>query len=391
MEKLFLSSLFSLLLFVHSVSAYTTYNVISFGANPDGRTDSTQPFRNAWSSACASTSPAIIYVPSGRYLLGHIVFHGGCRNSDVRIIIQGTLVAPYNYREFSNISNWLAFQNVNGVSIYGGTLDGQGSSLWYCKSTGNSCPTGARSLVFRDSRNILINGVTSISSQKFHFVLDNAQNVTMQGVVISAPGNSPNTDGIHVEKSTNVRIVNSGIRTGDDCISVGPGTRNLWIENIACGPGHGISIGSLGWSLNESGVKNVTVKNVTMTGTTNGLRIKSWARPSNGFARGIVFENVRMENVRNPIIIDQNYCSSSATSCPHKASSITVSQVTYRGIRGTSATPTAVKINCSVAKPCTGIRLEDITLTYQNQIAKSFCAHAHGIAAGLIKPSSCLN
>ncbi|KAL7098086.1 hypothetical protein ACP275_10G183800 [Erythranthe tilingii] len=75
--------------------------------------------------------------------------------------------------------------------------------------------------------------------------------------------------------------MNTHIGTGDDCISVGPGSSNLWIENLACGPDHGISIGSLGWDLEEAGVQNVIVKTVTFTGTENDVRVKTWARPSN--------------------------------------------------------------------------------------------------------------
>jgi polygalacturonase len=74
----------------------------------------------------------------------------------------------------------------------------------------------------------------------FHIAFNGCENVKADGVKILAAGNSPNTDGIHVQKSSHVMIVNSKIRTGDDCISIGPGTSNLWIENIACGPGHGI-------------------------------------------------------------------------------------------------------------------------------------------------------
>jgi polygalacturonase len=28
--------------------------------------------------------------------------------------------------------------------------------------------------------------------------------------------------------------------TGDDCISINQGTTHVWIQRIACGPGHGI-------------------------------------------------------------------------------------------------------------------------------------------------------
>jgi polygalacturonase len=68
------------------------------------------------------------------------------------------------------------------------------------------------------------------------------------------------------------------------------------------------SVGSLGKNPNEAGVQNVTVKNTIFTGTENGLRIKSWARLSKGFAKGVVFDGATMINVNNPIIIDQSYC-----------------------------------------------------------------------------------
>ena len=55
-------------------------------------------------------------------------------------------------------------------------------------------------------------------------------------------------------------------------------------------------------------MQNVTVKTVTFTDTQNGVRIKSWGRPSNGFARNILFQHAVMVNVQNPIVIDQNYC-----------------------------------------------------------------------------------
>ena len=68
------------------------------------------------------------------------------------------------------------------------------------------------------------------------------------------------------------------------------------------------SVGSLGKELKEAGVQNVTVKTVTFTGSQNVVRIKSWARASSGFARGILFQHILMVDVQNPILIDQNYC-----------------------------------------------------------------------------------
>ena len=59
-------------------------------------------------------------------------------------------------------------------------------------------------------------------------------------MTILADANSPNTDGIHLAQSDQITIINSLIKTGDDCISIGPNNQNIWIQDISCGPGHGI-------------------------------------------------------------------------------------------------------------------------------------------------------
>lgn len=118
------------------------YNVVSLGAKPDGKTDSTKAFLNAWAAACGSPTAATIYVPPGRFLLRNVVFKGKCKNK-ITIQIDGTLVAPSDYRVIGNAANWLFFQYVSGVTIIGGTLDGQGTGLWACKASGKSCPSGA--------------------------------------------------------------------------------------------------------------------------------------------------------------------------------------------------------------------------------------------------------
>ncbi|CAL5394743.1 unnamed protein product [Camellia sinensis] len=276
-------------------SATPTYNVVSLGARGDGKTDSSKAFLSAWDGACGSAYPATIYVPLGR-------------------------------------------EN--------GTLDAQGTALWACKASGKNCPAGATTLEFSNSNNVVVSGLTSLNSQMFHIVINSCNNVKLQGVKVSAAINSPNTDGIHVAGSSGVTILSSKIATGDDCISVGPGTTNLWIESIACSPGHGISIGSLGKDSQESGMQNVPVKTVTFTGTQNGLRIKTWAKPNSGFVRGVLFQHGTMVIVQNPVIIDQNYCPGN-TNCPNQVSGVKISNVTYQDIHGTLATEVAVNFACS--------------------------------------------
>ncbi|KAJ9187208.1 hypothetical protein P3X46_002693 [Hevea brasiliensis] len=381
------------LLFISLTSSLATgaqYNVLSYGAKPDGKTDSTKAFLAAWKQACASSRPATIKVPAGRFFISKILFQGPCKNNAILISIDGTLVAPSDIWAIGNAGNWLHFENVNGVTVSGGVLDGQGTGLWSCKDSGKNCPSGATSLRFSGSRNIAITGLTSLNSQMFNIDINGCHNAKLQGITVSCSGNSPNTDGIHVQESSDVTILNSRIGTGDDCVSIGRGTTNLWIENIICGPGHGISVGSLGKDLREAGVLNVTVKSARITGTQNGLRIKSWGRPSSGYARNILFQHVVMTNVNNPIVIDQNYCPHNKN-CPGQASGVKISDVTYQDIHGTSATEVAVKFDCSNKYPCTGIRMEDVKLTYKNQPADASCNNADGKASGVVQPSSCLS
>jgi len=54
-------------------------------------------------------------------------------------------------------------------------------------------------------------------------------------------------------------------------------------------------------------VNGIRVQTCTLVGTTNGLRIKSWPDKYPGAATDINFNDITMENVKNPIIIDQEY------------------------------------------------------------------------------------
>lgn len=63
---------------------------------------------------------------------------------------------------------------------------------------------------------------------------------------------------------------------GDDCISIVSGSQYVEAEDITCGPGHGISIGSLGKDNSKAYVSGVTVNGAKISGTRNGVRIKTW-------------------------------------------------------------------------------------------------------------------
>lgn len=130
-------------IFLKSNAASVTYNVLSFGAKSDGKSDATQPFLKAWVAACSSVKSATIYVPGGQYLIKAATFRGPCK-SKITVKIDGTLVAPSDYRAVGNSGYWILFIKVSRISVVGGTLDGNGAGFWACRKTGKNCPVGAR-------------------------------------------------------------------------------------------------------------------------------------------------------------------------------------------------------------------------------------------------------
>lgn len=129
--------------------------------------------------------------------------------------------------------------------------------------------------------------------------------------MVSSPAESINTDGLHISGCTNVSVTNSRIGTGDDCVSLGDGNTQITVRNVNCGPGHGISVGSLGGRLDEKPVDGITIQNCTLNGTSNGVRVKTWAdEPGTIPISNLLFEGIIMINVQTPIVIDQEYCPS---------------------------------------------------------------------------------
>ncbi|WZZ48420.1 hypothetical protein YC2023_048527 [Brassica napus] len=385
--------LFSTIVFLtNSSTAMTTFNVQLYGARGDGKTDSTKPFLTAWTLACGSEAQSMVYIPRGTYLVRNLVFWGPCKNI-ITFKIDGKLVAPKNYWSIGNSGYWILFAKVNRILVYGGTIDAKGAGYWSCRKKGGHCPQGARSISFSWCNNVLLSGLTSLNSQNLHVTVHHSSNVRIQNIRIRAPSRSPNTDGIIVQSSSGVTISGAVIGTGDDCIALNQGSVNIYIERVLCGPGHGISIGSLGDHADEEGVNNVTVTNSVFTKTRNGVRIKSWARPSTGFVRNVEFRNLVMRNVGNPLIIDQNYCPS-GKGCPNqvnnRSSGVKISGVTFANIKGTSTTPIAMKLDCSGSHHCTEITLKNIKLTYMKGATTSYCKNAHGGASGVVVPMNCM-
>ncbi|PON43313.1 Glycoside hydrolase [Parasponia andersonii] len=291
-------------------SQQKVFNVKNFGAVADGKTDNSKAFLGVWNQACQYNGPGVVLIPEGTYLMNPVVFNGPCKGQIV-FSIRGGLTAPTDRGSWGNTDHWINFNSVDNLEINGGgSFDGQGPSAWpfnNCK-TNPQCKQLPISLRLDFVTNSWIHDIKLINSKGFHINVFKCRHTTLERIQITAPANSPNTDGIHVGLTTDLKILSSFISTGDDCVSIGPGAENIEIKGVACGPGHGISIGSLGKYPNEEDVKGLVISNCNLTGTQNGLRIKTWAPSHPSTVFNLTFENINLKDVSNPIIIDQQYC-----------------------------------------------------------------------------------
>ncbi|XP_042446563.1 polygalacturonase-like [Zingiber officinale] len=348
-------------------SGSSIFSVDEFGAKGHGSFDN-RAFEKAWKRACSSNGAAVVLVPKHKtYRLKPIKFQGPCKGR-VTVQIEGTLEAPPDPSDWDRKAiegrYWILFSTTRSLAVRGGgTIDGKGEKWWQnsCKINESlPCVAAPTALFFKSCKNLVVENLNVKDSQQIQVNIMRCRNVRVSNLNVSAPDLSPNTDGIHVTSSRNVLIKDSIIGTGDDCISIVSGCRRITARNIVCGPGHGISIGSLGFNQTRANVSNVLVDGAILKGTTNGVRIKTW-QGGRGYARRIVFQNIEMQNVKNPIIIDQNYCDSEIP-CSQQKNAVAVRNVVYRNIKGTSRSEDAMTLNCSSSVPCQGVLLSNIDL-----------------------------
>ncbi|XP_022932247.1 exopolygalacturonase-like [Cucurbita moschata] len=272
---------------------------------PPGFLDNGNPGKalsSTWREACGHNGGGVVLVLEGRFLVLPLVLEGPCKGS-IDLNIKGELLTPVA-KNFAIGEYWLSIYQVDNFFVEGpGGLNGGGSSTW-------SSNTSKRPITMKlfNVNTATIANITSSNSKLFHFAVHGCRDVTFDHVTVIAPADSPNTDAIHVSNSSGVNIMHSVIGTGDDCISLGPGSKFINMTDVQCGPGHGISIGSLGKYPNEEDVSEVTVRNSTFVGTTNGVRIKTWSSSFSSVVSKIAFINLQMKDVKNPIIMNQKYC-----------------------------------------------------------------------------------
>ena len=171
-------------------------------------------------------------------------------------------------------------------------------------------------LFFNRCAGITVHGITAQNSASWQLHPYFSKNLAFLDLAVNAPKDSPNTDALDPEACDGVDIIGCRFSVGDDCIAIKSGKIELGrkfkqpadhhtIRNCIMQFGHGaVTLGSE----MAGGVRNLTVEKCIFNSTDRGLRIKTRrGRGKDAVIDGVLFENIKMDGVLTPIVINKWY------------------------------------------------------------------------------------
>ena len=208
-------------------------------------------------------------------------------------------------------------EHASNIKIVGeGVIDGNAqNSTWWIDV--KKQPHGRPRLFFANRcDNIALHGITVQNAASWQLHPYFSKNLKFIDLSVFAPKDSPNTDALDPEACDNVDIVGCKFSVGDDCIAIKSGKIDIarklktpasrhTIRNCIMEHGHGaITLGSE----MAGGVIDLTVNRCVFNKTDRGLRIKTRrGRGKYAVIDGVLFENIVMNRVLTPIVINMWY------------------------------------------------------------------------------------
>lgn len=335
-----------------TITSENTFNIKDYGASTTAE-DNTKAIQKALDAV--PTTGGMVVIPAGTWMFGSTdqmtsetevlsiksktVLHL-CAGATLKLVEYGK--APNNKTLFIGCKN----KNQSDIVIEGegetSIIDGQGTRWWKARDNKETFNPGAM-IRFEKGSRFLIRNLKVQNTPGVNITLSNsngASNGTVHDVTIYNPSSetkteqpSHNTDGISIW-GHHMNIYNCNISTGDDNVVCDNDAQYIHVWNCDFGTGHGASIGSF-----TKNIKHVWFDNITMNGTTAGIRMKTGIN-SDGTLRGggeedWKFTNFTMTKVKNPFSIDcfydKNYNSDPAVDKAN-ARALDSTTPTYNGI-----------------------------------------------------------
>ena len=306
-----------------AITAANTFNITSYGASTSSA-DNTKAIQKALDAV--PPTGGMVVIPAGTWLCGALQI----KSKTIFHLAKNCTLLQQPYGTFpNNKTNFIREKkNATDIVIEGedketSIIDGQGEAWWRALDNGTSLNRGAL-IRFNSGSRFLVRNLTCKNAPAQNITLGNksaasnssyALNATVHDVFIYAPASelsktgsvypSHNTDGIPIWDPY-VNIYNCEINNGDDNVVCDSYSQYIHVWNCKFGTGHGASVGSF-----TKNIKHVWFDNITMNGTTAGVRLKTGIE-SNGSLRGggeedFRFTNFTMTKVKNPFSMDCYY------------------------------------------------------------------------------------
>lgn len=303
--------------------AITSANTIDLTGKLSATADNTVAIQAALDQV--PSTGGMVIIPKGTWLFGD----GNATKKNLIIKSKTILhlaagctlkLQPYG-TALNNKTNFITCiknSNTSDIVIEGedetSVIDGQGARWWLARENGETFNPGAM-IRFEKGKRFLIRNLKIQNTPGVNITISNsngANNATIHDVTISEPASeagkgeaSHNTDGIAIW-GPYVNIYNCNISNGDDNVVCDDDAQYIHVWNCYFGTGHGASIGSF-----TKNIKHVWFDQITMNGTTAGVRLKTGIN-SDGTLRGggeedFKFTNFTMTKVANPFSMDCYY------------------------------------------------------------------------------------
>ena len=219
--------------------------------------------------------------------------------------------------EVSMYQSLLFAEYAEDITIVGpGMVDGNAQNSDFWRDFDRFPHKRPRLMFFSHCRNIRVQALCARNSASWQLHPYMSENLDFIDLTIEAPKNSPNTDALDPESCDHVRIVGCTFSVGDDCIAIKSGkievgkkykkpAANHEIRNCLMKFGHGaVTLGSeIG-----AGVRDLKVTQCLFKETDRGLRIKTRrGRGKDCDIERVSFDNIRMEGVKTPFVINMWY------------------------------------------------------------------------------------
>lgn len=228
-----------------------------------------------------------------------------------------TLFNGFEGQEFACYQSLIHASFAQDIAIVGrGTVDGNGQNGDWWQDFDQFPAKRPRVIFLNHTKGVTLHGITVKNGPSWHIHPFYSQQFAMLDCAVQSLKDSPNTDGIDPESCDGVDIIGCRFSVGDDCVAIKSGKIDMarkyktpadhhTIRNCLMEFGHGAV--TLGSEL-SGGIQNLTVSHCYFYATDRGLRIKTRrGRGRDSVIDHVLFENIRMDKVLTPIVINMWY------------------------------------------------------------------------------------